>query len=63
MENAVPSVFKDNVITGNGTTTNQPGLYISHNNAELSESFLIEDNDLSGNHIGIELREFANAVD
>ena len=62
LENAVPSAFKGNVITGNGTTTNQPGLYISHSNAELSESFLIEDNDISGNHIGIELREFANAV-
>jgi hypothetical protein len=62
LQNAVPSAFKDNVITGNGTTTNEPGLYISHSNAELSESFLIEDNDLSGNHIGIELREFANAV-
>ena len=62
MQNAVPSAFKDNVITGNGTTSNQPGLYISHSNAELSESFLIKDNDLSGNHIGIELRQFANAV-
>ena len=68
LQNAVPSAFKDNVITGNGTTSNgpaainQPGLLISHNNAELSESFLIEDNDLSGNGIGIELREFANAV-
>ncbi len=48
LENAVPSAFKDNVITGNGTTTNQPGLYISHSNAELSESFLIKDNDLIG---------------
>ena len=62
LQNAVPSAFKDNVITGNGTTSNQPGLYISHSNAELSESFLIKDNDLSGNHIGIELRQFANAV-
>ena len=48
LQNAVPSAFKDNVITGNGTTTNQPGLYISHSNAELSESFLIKDNDLIG---------------
>ena len=62
LQNAVPSAFKDNVITGNGTTSNQPGLYVSHSNAELSESFLIKDNDLSGNHIGIELRQFANAV-
>ncbi|MDB3978320.1 right-handed parallel beta-helix repeat-containing protein [Pseudomonadales bacterium] len=68
LQNAVPSVFKDNVITGNGTTSNgpaainQPGLLILHSNAELSESFLIEDNDLSGNGIGIELREFANVV-
>jgi parallel beta-helix repeat protein len=41
LENAVPSIFKDNTITGNGTASNQPGLYISHSNAELSESFLI----------------------
>ena len=46
LQNAVPSAFKDNVITGNGTTSNQPGLYVSHSNAELSESFLIKDNDL-----------------
>ena len=53
LQNAVPSAFKDNVITGNGTTTNQPGLYISHSNAELSESFLIEDNDYRVTILGL----------
>ena len=53
LQNAVPSAFKDNVITGNGTTSNQPGLYISHSNAELSESFLIKDNDYPATILGL----------
>ena len=53
LQNAVPSAFKDNVITGNGTTSNQPGLYISHSNAELSESFLIKDNDYRATILGL----------
>ena len=58
LSNSVPSLFAGNVITNN---TNA-GLYVSNENAELSEVFLVDGNDLSGNGTVIELRNYANVV-
>ena len=58
LQNSVPSSLVDNVIAGNS----QVGLYISHDNAELSEAFLVDGNDLSGNGTAIELHNYANVV-
>ena len=56
--NSAPSVFSGNTIVGNS----ERGLWAEHNNAELSEAFLVDGNDLSGNGTAIELRNYANVV-
>ena len=58
LSNSVPSLFAGNVITNN---TNR-GLYVGNENAELSEVFLVDGNDLSGNGTAIELHNYANVV-
>ena len=55
--NTSPQVLTGNVINGN-----YRGLWVEHDNAELSESFLIDGNDVSGNQVGIEFRQYATAV-
>ena len=56
--NSAPSVFSGNTIVGNS----ERGLWVEHNNAELSEAFLVDGNDLSGNGTAIELHNYANVV-